>query len=221
MAKNVIINGVTYADVPAVNIPLAAGGGNAKFVDTDITGAAVAADMRAGKKAFANGNEITGTVPERDADDVTVSGKTVTAPAGIYDDAVTKSVADGAVTPTATVAGDEIGDTATDYPIEVTPAANVTAGYVTGNQTGTKVTKYIQVEDKTATPTTAAQDITPTAGKLMKKVHINAVDVTATATAADVIAGKTFFANDLTIKTGTATVPTVSQDAVTKILAIA
>ena len=34
MAQNVIINGVTYSNVPSVNIPLDAGGGNATFFDT-------------------------------------------------------------------------------------------------------------------------------------------------------------------------------------------
>lgn len=49
MAKNVIINGVTYNSVPSVQIPLAAGGGSATFVDTD-SGDAAASDMRSGKK---------------------------------------------------------------------------------------------------------------------------------------------------------------------------
>jgi len=219
MAKNVLINGVTYKEVPSVNIPLAAGEGVAKFVDTD-SGDVAASDIRAGKKAWAGGNEITGTAPVKSATDVTASGKTVTVPAGIYDSPVSKSVADGSVTPGATVSGNEVGDTATDYEIVVTPSATVGAGYVSGNKTGTAVKKYIQVEDKTATPSTAAQDITPTAGKLLKKVHVNAVNVQATATEADVMAGKTFFSGSLTKRTGTATVPIVGQDSTTKVLTI-
>lgn len=220
MSKNVIINGVTYNGVPYVNIPLASGSGNAKFVDTD-SGDAAAGDLRSGKKAWVDGNEVTGSVAERSASDLTVSGKTVTVPAGIYDSSASKSVADGSVTPTATVTGDEIGDTISDYEIDVTPGATVGAGYVSGNKTGTVVKKYIQVEDKTATPTTSAQDITPTAGKLLKKVHVNAVDVTATATEAQVLAGYTFFSGSLSRKTGTATVPIVSQDSTTMVLSIA
>lgn len=219
MAKNVIINGVTYADVPAVNIPLSNGLGSAKFVDTD-SATALGSDIRSGKKAYVGGNEVTGTVAVRSASDVTVSGKNVTAPAGIYDEAVTKQIADGNVTPTASVTGDEIGDTASDYEITVTPGAAVSAGYVSGNKTGTAVTKYIQVEDKTATPTTSAQDITPTSGKLMKKVHINAVDLSATATESNVPAGVTFFSGTLTRRTGTATFPVVGQDSTTKVLTI-
>ena len=219
MAKSVIINGVTYSNVPYVSIPEADGEGNAKFVDTD--GATAAADdIRAGKTAYVGGDVVTGTKPEKGASDVTANGKTVSVPAGIYDEAVTKNIADGTVTPTATVTGDEIGDTVTDYEISVAPAATVAAGYVSGNKTGTAVKKYIQVETKTATPTTAQQTITPTAGKLLKQVTVSAVNVSATATEADVMNGKTFFSNSLTKKTGTATVPTVGQDSTTKALTI-
>lgn len=219
MAKNVVINGVTYSDVPYVNIPLATGTGNAKFVDTD-SGDAGSSDLRSGKKAWVDGNEITGSIPAKTASDLTVSGKTVSVPAGIYDAAASKSVADGTVTPKATLAGDELGDTQTDYPVTASPTATVSAGYVSGNKSGTAVTKYIQVEEKTATPSTAAQDITPTSGKLLKKVHVNAVNMSATATEADVLNGKAFFAGSLTKRTGTATVPVVSQDSTTKVLTI-
>lgn len=219
MAKNVKINGVTYSDVPYVNIPLASGSGSAKFVDTD-TGDAAASDIRSGKKAWVDGNEVTGTAAVKAAEDVTVSGKTVTVPAGIYDSPVSKSVADGSVTPTATVSGDVVGDTVSDYEISAAPSATVTAGYVSGNKTGTAVKKYVQVEDKTATPSTSAQDITPSEGKLLKKVHVNAVNVSATATEADVMNGKTFYSGSLTKRTGTATVPIVGQDSTSKVLTI-
>jgi hypothetical protein len=219
MAKNVIINGVTYADVPYTKSPLADGSGDAKFVDTD-SGNAAAGDMRAGKKAWVGGNEVTGTQPERSATDVAVSGKTVTVPAGIYDAQAQKSVADGSVTPAATVAGDEIGDTVSDYPVAVTPSATVTAGYVSGNKTGAVVTKYIQAEEKSATPSVAAQTITPTAGKLLKSVTVAAVDVACTASESDVLNGKTFISGSLVKKTGSASVPTVVQDSSTKALTI-
>ena len=49
MAKNVVINGVVYSDVPYVNIPLSGATGNAKFVDTD-SGDAVAGDIRSGRQ---------------------------------------------------------------------------------------------------------------------------------------------------------------------------
>lgn len=219
MSKSVLINGVTYENVPYVNIPQSDGKSTAKFLDTDDATAA-AGDIRSGKTGYIGGNKVTGTLPAKSSTDVTVNGKSVTVPVGIYDAAVTKSVADGTVTPSATVSGDEIGDTVTDYEISVTPSATVGAGYVSGNKTGTAVKKYVQVETKTATPTTAKQDITPTAGKLLNKVTVNAVNVEATATEADVMNGKTFFSGSLTKKTGTATVPTVGQDSTTKALTI-
>lgn len=54
MAQNVKINGVTYSNVPSVEIPLDAGGGNAKFFDTS-SSTATSSDIVSGKVAF-NGN---------------------------------------------------------------------------------------------------------------------------------------------------------------------
>ena len=65
MAQNVIINGVTYQNVPEVDIPKS-GGGSAKFYDasgTDLT----AADLRNGKKAVGAEGEITGNMTEKSA----------------------------------------------------------------------------------------------------------------------------------------------------------
>ena len=63
MAQNVIINGVTYQNVPEVNIPKS-GGGTAKFWDT--AGANIAAgDLRNGKKGFGASGEVTGSMTEK------------------------------------------------------------------------------------------------------------------------------------------------------------
>lgn len=60
MAKNVIINGTTYTGVPHVNIPLAAGGGNATFYETsDAT--AQAAHILSGYSAYGPSGKINGT----------------------------------------------------------------------------------------------------------------------------------------------------------------
>lgn len=65
MAQNVIINGVTYQNVPEVNIPKS-GGGTAKFYDT--AGANIAAgDLRNGKKGFGSNGEVTGNMTEKAA----------------------------------------------------------------------------------------------------------------------------------------------------------
>ena len=58
MAQNVIINGVTYQNVPEVDIPKS-GGGTAKFYDTasaDVT----SADLLTGKTAFGSSGSVSG-----------------------------------------------------------------------------------------------------------------------------------------------------------------
>ena len=64
MAKNVIINGNSYNAVPYVQIPLAAGGGNAVFYDTSDATAA-AANIMTGFDAYTASGKVSGqlTVP--------------------------------------------------------------------------------------------------------------------------------------------------------------
>lgn len=82
MAQNVIINGVTYANVPEVDIPKSTSG-TAKFYDT-ASGDAVAANILSGKKAFNSSGEVTGSMPNNGATGGTINTKagTVTIPAG-------------------------------------------------------------------------------------------------------------------------------------------
>lgn len=82
MAQNVTINGVTYSDVPEVDIPKQ-GGGTAKFYDTASADAA-AGDILTGKKAYGSTGEITGSMPSNGSTSGTISTKagTVTIPAG-------------------------------------------------------------------------------------------------------------------------------------------
>jgi hypothetical protein len=82
MAQNVVINGVTYSNVPEVDIPKS-GGGTAKFYDT--TGStASAAHILAGDTAYGATGSVTGTMPNNGATGGTISTKagTVTIPAG-------------------------------------------------------------------------------------------------------------------------------------------
>lgn len=67
MAQNVIINGVTYQNVPEVNIPKV-GGGTAKFTDTSDATLANGSQIRNGVSAYgANGAKMTGTMSEKAA----------------------------------------------------------------------------------------------------------------------------------------------------------
>lgn len=96
MAQNVIINGVTYANVPEVDIPKS-GGGTAKFYDT--SGADIAAgDVLTGKTGFGSGGSVSGSMANNGSTSGTISTKagTVTIPAG-YTTGGTVSLASAAV----------------------------------------------------------------------------------------------------------------------------
>lgn len=82
MAQNVVINGVTYSNVPEVDIPKS-GGGTAKFYDA--SGAtAGAADILTGKKAYGGSGEINGSMASNGDVSGTIGTKagTVVIPAG-------------------------------------------------------------------------------------------------------------------------------------------
>ena len=77
MAQNVVINGVTYPNVPEVDIPKS-GGGTAKFYDTsgdDVT----AAHILSGDKGHGASGELTGSMPNNGA-----TGGTIGTKAGTY-----------------------------------------------------------------------------------------------------------------------------------------
>lgn len=82
MAQNVIINGVTYQNVPEVDIPKN-GGGTAKFFDTadgDIT----SADILTGKTGYGASGSVSGSMANNGSTSGTISTKagTVTIPSG-------------------------------------------------------------------------------------------------------------------------------------------
>lgn len=64
---------------------------------------ATAADILYPKKAFTADGETEGTIQTKSASDVTVSGDTVSSPAGYYPNAVSKSVQSGSATTPATI----------------------------------------------------------------------------------------------------------------------
>lgn len=82
MAQNVIINGVTYQNVPEVNIPKS-GGGTAKFFDTESADIS-ASDVLTGKTAYGSSGAISGSMANNGSTSGTIGTKagTVTIPAG-------------------------------------------------------------------------------------------------------------------------------------------
>lgn len=77
MAQNVVINGVTYSDVPEVDIPKQ-GGGTAKFYDT-ASATAAAGDLLSGKVAYGSSGSISGSMSNNGA-----TGGTIGTVAGTY-----------------------------------------------------------------------------------------------------------------------------------------
>ena len=82
MAQNVVINGVTYQNVPEVDIPKS-GSGTAKFYDTssaDIT----SSDVLTGKTGFGSSGAVSGGMANNGSTSGTISTKagTVSIPSG-------------------------------------------------------------------------------------------------------------------------------------------
>lgn len=77
MAQDVVINGVTYEDVPEVDIPLN-GGGTAKFYDT-ADGDIASGDVLTGKKGYNASGSVTGSMADNGA-----TGGTIGTVAGTY-----------------------------------------------------------------------------------------------------------------------------------------
>lgn len=82
MAQNVIINGVTYQNVPEVDIPKS-GGGTAKFYDTEAATVS-AADILTGKTAYGANGPVSGSMANNGSTSGTIGAKSeiVTIPAG-------------------------------------------------------------------------------------------------------------------------------------------
>lgn len=82
MAQNVVINGVTYSAVPAVDIPKS-GGGNATFYDT-ADGNITSGDVLTGKTGYSASGSVSGSMANNGSTGGTISTKagTVTIPAG-------------------------------------------------------------------------------------------------------------------------------------------
>lgn len=122
-------------------------GGGGKKLPT-LTNPGAAGDLLSGKQLInQNGEIVTGNIPSKTASDISVSGRTVTVPAGHYATQQSKSV-DSATqaTPSITVDGNGL----------ITATATQTAGYVeSGTKSGTR--QLTTQAGKTVTPGTTQQ----------------------------------------------------------------
>ena len=220
MAQNVKINGVTYQNVPSVEIPFASSSGNAVFVDTSDATLSSGGQMLASYTAYADGTKYTGSITTNSSTDVTVSGRTVSVPAGYYGSAVSKSVTTGTVTSPATISGTSATvSTGTNTitlskTISVTPSVT-TAGYVSSGTAGnSSVSLTASVTTKSATtytPTTSDQTIS--SGTYITGTQTIKGD--ANLLRSNIKSGVTIF----NVR-GSLTARTVSQDGTTKVLTI-
>lgn len=219
MSKSIVINGVTYQDVPSIQAPLSGTSGNAEFFDTSDATLDSGAKMLSGNTAYANGVKYTGSIATKTGTDITASGDTVTVPAGYYASQQTKAVASGSATGPATVSGSSASvSTGTNTltlskTVSITPV--VSAGYVaSGTAANASVSLTASVTTKgaaTYTPTTSDQTIA--ASTYLTGAQTIAGD--ANLVASNIKSGVSIF-NIV----GSLTSATVSQNAETKVLSI-
>lgn len=219
MAQNVIINSVTYSNVPSVAIPKQ-GGGTASFVDDSDATLDSGGKMLDGVTAYAGGTKYTGTIETKTSSDLSASGATVTAPAGYYASAASKAVSSGSVTAPSTISGTSASvSTGTNTltlskTVSVTPNVT-TAGYITSGTAGNaSVSLTASVTTKAAatiTPGTSNQTIA--SGTYLTGAQTISGD-------ADLVAGNIKSGVTIFGVAGSLSAATISQDGVTKILSI-
>ena len=224
MAQNVVINGVTYSDVPIVEIPKS-GGGTAEFVDTSDATLDGGGKMLSGVTAYAGTTKYTGSIVTKTGSDLSASGDTVSVPAGYYATNTSKAVAGGSattpattisVTPTITVDSDT-GEIAASVSATQSVTPTVSAGYVSAGTAGTVTvsgsdTSQMTVQGaQTITPTTSSQTLAK--GTFLTGVQTIAGD--ANLIAANIKSGVSIFG-----VAGSLTSAVISQDAGTKVLSI-
>lgn len=220
MSKSVVIRGVSYPDVPMVQIPLASPAtGNAEFYDTSDATLDSGAKMLDGYTAYADGTKYTGSIETKTGSNLTASGATVTVPAGYYASQATKSVDSGSATAPATISGSSATVTTgtntltLSKTVSVTPT--VTAGYVASGTAGnSSVSLTASVTTKgatTYTPTTSDQTI----AKDTYLTGVQTVKGDANLVASSIVAGVSIFG-----VAGSAQIPVISQDSTSKVLSI-
>ena len=169
--------------------------------------------------AYADGTKVTGSIQSKSSSDLTASGATVTAPAGYYSSAASKSVATGTAKPPTTISGSSATLTTGTNTITLQKTLNVTpqvtAGYISsGTQDSVLVSLNANVTTKAAatiTPGTTNQTIA--SGTYLTGTQTIAGD--SDLVSGNIVAGKSIFGVN-----GSAQIPSITQDSTTKVLSI-
>ena len=219
MAQNVVINGVTYSNVPSVQIPKSTSG-TAEFFDVSDATLNSGDKMLSGNTAYgAGGTKYTGSIASKTGTDITASGDTVTVPAGYYSSQQTKAVASGSATAPASISGTSAtvstGANALTLSKTISVTPTVSAGYVSSGTAGnSSVSLTASVTTKGATTyTPGTSDQTIASGTYLTGAQTISGD--ADLVASNIKSGVTIFG-----VAGSLTAATVSQDADTKVLSI-
>lgn len=221
MAKDVVIRDVEYQAVPQVAIPLASGGGDAVFTDTSDATINSASQMLDGVTSYdANGNKITGSIASKSASDLTVSGDTVTVPAGNYAAQATKSVAGGSVTAPSSISGTSATISTGTNTITLTKSVSVTPNVTTAGYISSGTAGNASVSLSASVTTRSAQTITPTTTDQTIASGTYTTGVITIAGDSDLVSSNIVSGKSIFNVNGSAKIPVISQDSTTKVLSI-